>query len=287
MDGLKDIQHWRPQLQQPEVGELLGKLGAPDTYWHSGRTHQLQRVAVDGSGHCSDGGSSQLRRDPSLLDVIKTSQDAAAAAACRLADDFTLTMPLMPSAPKPPPPPPPPPPMQPLSRPPKLQQIRQLHCRRRAASREATSILRAWLNEHPTYPYPTKGEKVMLAVITAMTLTQVSTWFANARRRLKKENKMTWMPRNQQGEAEAKQEAEKPHIWSIVDTVTKAEQKPRKPNRPANYLDFQRFRPPRLQAAPVQLPEFGNRRARLLHQHSGGAQLSLPEPPPLTPHGAQ
>lgn len=29
-----------------------------------------------------------------------------------------------------------------------------------------------------------------------MTLTQVSTWFANARRRLKKENKMTWEPRN-------------------------------------------------------------------------------------------
>ena len=25
-----------------------------------------------------------------------------------------------------------------------------------------------------------------------MTLTQVSTWFANARRRLKKENRMTW-----------------------------------------------------------------------------------------------
>ncbi len=32
----------------------------------------------------------------------------------------------------------------------------------------------------------------MLAIITKMTLTQVSTWFANARRRLKKENKMTW-----------------------------------------------------------------------------------------------
>jgi len=27
-------------------------------------------------------------------------------------------------------------------------------------------------------------------------LTQVSTWFANARRRLKKENKMQWSPRN-------------------------------------------------------------------------------------------
>lgn len=36
--------------------------------------------------------------------------------------------------------------------------------------------------------------------MTKMTLTQVSTWFANARRRLKKENKMTWSPRNRCGE---------------------------------------------------------------------------------------
>uniref|UniRef100_A0A8C4R8E1 Homeobox domain-containing protein n=1 Tax=Eptatretus burgeri TaxID=7764 RepID=A0A8C4R8E1_EPTBU len=40
----------------------------------------------------------------------------------------------------------------------------------------------------------------MLAIITKMTLTQVSTWFANARRRLKKENKMTWSPRSRPGE---------------------------------------------------------------------------------------
>ena len=32
----------------------------------------------------------------------------------------------------------------------------------------------------------------MLAIITKMTLTQVSTWFANARRRLKKESKVGW-----------------------------------------------------------------------------------------------
>jgi len=32
----------------------------------------------------------------------------------------------------------------------------------------------------------------MLAVMTRMTLTQVSTWFANARRRLKKENHVHW-----------------------------------------------------------------------------------------------
>ncbi len=33
-----------------------------------------------------------------------------------------------------------------------------------------------------------------------MTLTQVSTWFANARRRLKKDNKVTWAPRSKPGE---------------------------------------------------------------------------------------
>lgn len=32
----------------------------------------------------------------------------------------------------------------------------------------------------------------MLAAITRMNLTQVSTWFANARRRLKKENQLNW-----------------------------------------------------------------------------------------------
>nr|XP_017825495.3 iroquois-class homeodomain protein IRX-4 [Callithrix jacchus]XP_054108317.1 iroquois-class homeodomain protein IRX-4 [Callithrix jacchus] len=68
--------------------------------------------------------------------------------------------------------------------------------RRKNATRETTSTLKAWLNEHRKNPYPTKGEKIMLAIITKMTLTQVSTWFANARRRLKKENKMTWPPRN-------------------------------------------------------------------------------------------
>uniref|UniRef100_A0A3B4T939 Iroquois-class homeodomain protein irx-4-like n=1 Tax=Seriola dumerili TaxID=41447 RepID=A0A3B4T939_SERDU len=67
--------------------------------------------------------------------------------------------------------------------------------RRKNATRETTSTLKAWLQEHQKNPYPTKGEKIMLAIITRMTLTQVSTWFANARRRLKKENKVTWSPR--------------------------------------------------------------------------------------------
>ena len=77
-----------------------------------------------------------------------------------------------------------------------------LNARRKNATRESTNTLKAWLHEHIKNPYPTKGEKIMLAIITKMTLTQVSTWFANARRRLKKENKMTWSPRNRSEDGE-------------------------------------------------------------------------------------
>ncbi|KAK4812826.1 hypothetical protein QYF61_022050 [Mycteria americana] len=62
------------------------------------------------------------------------------------------------------------------------------------AARESTGALKAWLARHHRNPYPSKGEKVMLAVVSRMSLTQVSTWFANARRRLKKENKAGWAP---------------------------------------------------------------------------------------------
>lgn len=63
-------------------------------------------------------------------------------------------------------------------------------------ARESTGALKAWLAQHPRNPYPSKGEKVMLAMVSRMSLTQVSTWFANARRRLKKENKAGWAARS-------------------------------------------------------------------------------------------
>ena len=46
--------------------------------------------------------------------------------------------------------------------------------RRKNATRETTNTLKSWLYEHRKNPYPTKGEKIMLAIITKMTLTQVS-----------------------------------------------------------------------------------------------------------------
>jgi len=65
--------------------------------------------------------------------------------------------------------------------------------RSKSLGRESTTTLKTWLLEHIKNPYPSKGEKIMLAVMTRMTLTQVSTWFANARRRLKKEYRVRWL----------------------------------------------------------------------------------------------
>ncbi|XP_032816430.1 Iroquois homeobox protein 5a-like [Petromyzon marinus] len=83
--------------------------------------------------------------------------------------------------------------------------------RRKNATRDATATLKAWLNEHRKNPYPTKGEKIMLAIITRMTLTQISTWFANARRRLKKDNKMTWTPLGSHSRDEKQPECDSSH----------------------------------------------------------------------------
>lgn len=66
----------------------------------------------------------------------------------------------------------------------------QLGARRKNATRESTSILKRWLDEHLENPYPSKGEKIMLKMMTQMNLTQISTWFANARRRMKKERRL-------------------------------------------------------------------------------------------------
>lgn len=68
--------------------------------------------------------------------------------------------------------------------------------KKKNAVRETTYLLKMWLQEHQKNPYPTKEEKVMLAMATSLNLTQISTWFANARRRLKKENRMTWSVRS-------------------------------------------------------------------------------------------
>lgn len=43
-------------------------------------------------------------------------------------------------------------------------------------------------------------QKLIWGSTKIYSIFQVSTWFANARRRLKKENKMTWSPRGRPGD---------------------------------------------------------------------------------------
>lgn len=49
--------------------------------------------------------------------------------------------------------------------------------------RYVTEILRTWLKNHIHHPYPNEQEKAELMKQTGLTLSQVSNWFINARRR--------------------------------------------------------------------------------------------------------
>lgn len=50
-------------------------------------------------------------------------------------------------------------------------------------SKEVVRMLRNWLNAHKARPYPTNEEIELLQQRTGLNKTQISNWFANARRR--------------------------------------------------------------------------------------------------------
>lgn len=50
--------------------------------------------------------------------------------------------------------------------------------------KQATNILRAWLFQNLTHPYPSEEQKKNLSQQTGLTILQVNNWFINARRRI-------------------------------------------------------------------------------------------------------
>ncbi|CBQ67898.1 conserved hypothetical protein [Sporisorium reilianum SRZ2] len=56
--------------------------------------------------------------------------------------------------------------------------------RRGKLPKPVTDLLKTWLLEHASHPYPTEDEKRSLCSMTGLTLSQVSNWFINARRRI-------------------------------------------------------------------------------------------------------
>ncbi|KZF21700.1 Homeodomain-like protein, partial [Xylona heveae TC161] len=55
--------------------------------------------------------------------------------------------------------------------------------RRGNLPKQVTDLLRSWFHEHLSHPYPSEEEKQELMQRTGLTMSQVSNWFINARRR--------------------------------------------------------------------------------------------------------
>uniref|UniRef100_A0A914ULH4 Homeobox protein unc-62 n=1 Tax=Plectus sambesii TaxID=2011161 RepID=A0A914ULH4_9BILA len=56
--------------------------------------------------------------------------------------------------------------------------------RKSSLPKKAVDVLKGWLFQHVTHPYPTELEKAQLSQDTSLSLSQVNNWFINARRRI-------------------------------------------------------------------------------------------------------
>ncbi|XP_032983156.1 homeobox protein Meis3 isoform X2 [Rhinolophus ferrumequinum] len=65
-----------------------------------------------------------------------------------------------------------------------LDQERRRNKKRGIFPKVATNIMRAWLFQHLSHPYPSEDQKKQLAQDTGLTILQVNNWFINARRRI-------------------------------------------------------------------------------------------------------
>ncbi|XP_072108155.1 mohawk homeobox a isoform X1 [Mobula birostris] len=112
---------------------------------------------------------------------------------------------------------------------------------KRQALQDMARPLKQWLYKHRDNPYPTKTEKILLALGSQMTLVQVSNWFANARRRLKntvRQPDLSWALRIKLYNKYVQGNAERLSISSDDTCSEDAEHPPRNPavgefNKPA------------------------------------------------------
>ncbi|KAH7103298.1 homeobox KN domain-containing protein [Auriculariales sp. MPI-PUGE-AT-0066] len=56
--------------------------------------------------------------------------------------------------------------------------------RRGKLPKATTEYLKDWLHKHADHPYPTEDEKKRLCAVTGLSMSQVSNWMINARRRI-------------------------------------------------------------------------------------------------------
>ncbi|XP_055086007.1 mohawk homeobox a isoform X2 [Periophthalmus magnuspinnatus] len=112
---------------------------------------------------------------------------------------------------------------------------------KRQALQDMARPLKQWLYKHRDNPYPTKTEKILLALGSQMTLVQVSNWFANARRRLKntvRQPDLSWALRIKlynkyvQGNAERLSVSSDDSCSEDVDNPQRTQSSPEELNKP-------------------------------------------------------
>ncbi|KAL5358975.1 homeobox KN domain-containing protein [Aspergillus floccosus] len=88
--------------------------------------------------------------------------------------------------------------------------------RRGNLPKPVTDILRAWFHEHLDHPYPSEEDKQMFMTRTGLTISQISNWFINARRRQ--------LPalRNQMRNGGADMDAQRQSPFSDVDQTSES-----------------------------------------------------------------
>ncbi|KAJ6466378.1 hypothetical protein C8R45DRAFT_839254 [Mycena sanguinolenta] len=62
--------------------------------------------------------------------------------------------------------------------------VERPHRKRGKLPKETTDFLKAWLHRHSDHPYPSEEEKKQLCHATGLSMSQVSNWMINARRRI-------------------------------------------------------------------------------------------------------
>ncbi|KAG5341129.1 hypothetical protein C0989_011352 [Termitomyces sp. Mn162] len=76
-------------------------------------------------------------------------------------------------------------PSAPVPEPPKASSLVDRPQRKRGKlPKETTDYLKAWLHRHSDHPYPSEEEKKQLCHATGLSMSQVSNWMINARRRI-------------------------------------------------------------------------------------------------------
>ncbi|KAF9220489.1 hypothetical protein BS17DRAFT_769289 [Gyrodon lividus] len=122
--------------------------------------------------------------------------------------------------------------------------------------KETTDYLKAWLHRHSDHPYPSEEEKKQLCHATGLSMSQVSNWMINARRRI-------LAPAHRAASGPTTSAPYPPPATRITPTTTMLDPVSRRASMPADSLQL--YHPMSLQSIPPSTPS---------HAHSAGAEYA-------------